>query len=439
MFINFPEVNGVIVQGMDQIRLPEMVRIRQSYDPSRIEDVPEHIRSRMCRKLNHPERFRDKRICITVGSRGIPQLPVIVKTICDQLKEWGAKPFLIPAMGSHGGGTAKGQEEILAGYGITQESMGVPVVASMEAVQYGTLSNGTPLYCDRHAFESDGIVLLNKVKPHTDFRGPHESGLAKMIAIGLGKHVGASVFHMQGFPEFSKRVPEAAEQFLRKAPVAFGVGVVQNAYDQLCAIEAAEPEHIMELDRELLKMAKERLASFKFNDLDVLVVDEIGKNISGYGQDPNVTGRANGEDESFKHILKLKKMVVLSVTEESHHNGSGIAEADVTTLRCMRGIDWAQVWTNLITSTEIQGCKMPMYANNDKEAILLAIRTCNGVDFSRIRLAHIKNTSELHEIEVSRALYESIKDREDVSLSGGPYEMRFDSEQNLIRLSDAGL
>ncbi|MBT9777410.1 DUF2088 domain-containing protein [Clostridium sp. MCC353] len=432
MFIEFPKVSGVIVEGMDQIRIPRMVTIRQNYDKSEIEDIPGHIVRIMEQELKDHSQFAGRRICVAVGSRGIPHLDVIVKTICSRLKEWGAKPFLIPAMGSHGGGTAQGQTEILAGYGITESAMGVPVTSSMEVVKYGELSNGTPLYCDKAAFESDGIVILNKVKPHTDFRGDHESGLAKMIAIGLAKHIGASAFHMQGFPEFSKRVPEAAELFLKKAPVAFGIGLVQNAYDQICAIEAAKPEDIMEMDKKLLKLAKDRLAVFKFNSLDVLVIDEIGKNISGYGQDPNVTGRANGSDESFKHILDLKKMVILGVTEESRHNGSGIAEADVTTLRCMRGIDWAQVWTNLITSTEIQGCKMPMYANSDREAVLLAIRCCNGIDFSRVRMARIKNTSRLHEIEVSEELFYSIEGREDIQLIRGPYEMEFDPDGNLI-------
>lgn len=432
MLIDFPKVSGVIIQGMDQVRIPRMVTIRQIYDNSAIGDIPEHIRSRMKRELKNPERFAGKKICITVGSRGIPHLDVIVKTVCDQLKAWGAKPFLIPAMGSHGGGTAEGQSGILAGYGITKEHMGVPVMASMEVVQYGELSNGTPLYCDKLAFESDGIVILNKVKPHTDFRGEHESGLAKMIAIGLAKHIGASAFHLQGFSEFSKRVPEAAEIFLKKAPVAFGIGLVQNAYDEICAIEAAVPEKIMEMDKELLVLAKQRLATFKFDSLDVLVIDEIGKNISGYGQDPNVTGRANGSDESFRHILELNKMVILGVTEQSHHNGSGIAEADVTTLRCMRGIDWAQVWTNLITSTEIQGCKMPMYADCDRDAVLLAIRSCSGADFSKIRMAHIRNTSELHEIEVSEELYRFIKDRKDIELVRSPHELIFDQDGYLV-------
>lgn len=433
MYIDFPPVSGVIVEGMDTMTLPQMVTIRQKYDSTKIEDVTASVTQKMEQALQYKAAFAGKRICITAGSRGIPHLDLILLAICGQLKMWGAKPFIIPAMGSHGGGTAQGQLELLASYNITPQSMGVPVLSSMAVVQYGVLSNGTPLYCDKYAYESDGIVVLNKQKPHTDFHGPHESGLAKMIAIGLGKHKGASAFHMQGFPEFAQRIPEAAACFLNACPVAFGVGIVQNAYDELCAIEVAPPEAMLKMDEINLLLAKEKLARFLFPSLDVLVLDTIGKNISGYGQDPNVTGRANGSDPSFKTVLDLKKLVILGVTAESHNNGTGIAAADVTTLRCMRGIDWAAVWTNLITSTEIQGCKMPMYANSDKEAILLAIRTCNNIHFDRVKLARVRSTLELHEIEVSLALYEELKQNPRVELVRGPYALAFDESGYLLK------
>ena len=189
MYIDFPKVE-VAVQGMEQIKIPPMVTICQKYDNSSIKDLRSHIRLQMSTLPNHKS-YKGKRICITAGSRGIPHMDVILKAVCDQLKVWGAEPFIIPAMGSHGGGTAQGQLEILAGYNVTEETIGVPVVSSMEVVQYGTLNDGTPLYCDRCAYQSDGIVLLNKIKPHTDFRAEHESGLAKMIAIGISKHKGA--------------------------------------------------------------------------------------------------------------------------------------------------------------------------------------------------------------------------------------------------------
>ncbi len=426
LYIDFPPVKDVLVQGMDRIHLPKMYRIRQKFNPEKLENPSKYLQERLHADLSNQEDFRGKSICITAGSRGIPHAPELLKTIGDALKEWGAKPFLVPAMGSHGGATSQGQAELLAGYGITEESTGMPIRATMEAVKYAQLSNGTPLYCDKYAFESDGIVLFHKQKPHVDFRGPHESGLAKMMSIGLGKHVGASAFHMQGFPQFRQRIPEAAELFLQKLPVVFGVGVVENAYDEICAIRVAPPEQIMEMDRENLALAKERLAKFKFQDLDVLILDEIGKEISGYGHDTNITGRANGTDPAFQNILSCQRMVFLGITEKSHGNGTGIAEADVTTLRCMRSIDWAAVWTNLITAAEIQGCRMPMYANSDREAILLAIRGCRGIDYSRIRLARARNTLEIYEIEVSEALYEELKSRPDIETVEGPYAWSFD-------------
>ena len=229
-FIHFPETHAIL-QGVESIPLPRMMTIRQQYDASKVEDIPGTLKSGM-EALPNKEWFKGKSICITVGSRGIPDLDVMVRTMCDTLKEWGAEPFIIPAMGSHGGGSAEGQTEMLAGYNITEESMGVPLRASMEVVQYDEL-DGIPLYCDKYAYESDGIVIFNKVKPHTDFRGPHESGMLKMIAIGIAKHKGAAMFHSFGFDSFTELIPKVGEKFLRKCPVAFGVGVVQNAYDDL--------------------------------------------------------------------------------------------------------------------------------------------------------------------------------------------------------------
>ena len=432
MYINFPKVEGVVVQEMDTFALPRMIKIRQLYDDSKITDISGHIVGQMHKAPINPSDMKGKRICITAGSRGIPHFDIIMRSVCDQLKAWGAEPFIIPAMGSHGGGTAQGQREILEGYNITEESMGVPVISCMDVVQYGSLSDGTPLYCDKNAYESDGVVLLHKVKPHTDFRGVHESGLAKMIAIGIAKHKGASVFHKLGFAQFAKRIPEAAEIFLKNVPVAFGVAIIQNAYDEISTIEVVPAGEIMEADKRLLVVAKERIPKFKFKELDVLVIDEIGKNISGYGQDPNVTGRANGYEPGFSNILKLKKLFIRGLSEQTHHNACGIGEADITTQRCVNSIDWASTWTNLITSTEIQGCCIPMYANSDREALQLAIRTCAGTDLNRIKMARIKNTLDLFEIEVSEALWDEIKESCEVQFVEGPYAMKFDEDGYMV-------
>lgn len=430
MYLDFPEINDLIIQDKD-IKIPKMVTIRQHFDAHQITDIPRHVREQMRNSAGDPAGFQGKSIAITSGSRGIPHIDVILKAICDVLKEWGARPFVVPAMGSHGGATAKGQAEVLASYGITEERIGAPVRSSMDVVQYGSLPNGIPLYCDKLAFESDGIVICHKIKPHTDFRNNHESGLCKMIAIGLGKHKGATAIHSQGFAEFGSFITGAAEQFLKVTPVAFGVGIIQNAYDDLHTIEVIPRDQIMEADERLLKVAKRQMAGFKFDDIDVLIIDRIGKNISGYGFDPNVVGRSNSRCYGFENPVRIKRLFIRGLTAESHHNGSGINEADVTTRRCLNDIDWSETWTNLITCTEIQGAKIPMYLNNDREALIVAMSCCNGAPRPH-RVVRIKDTLSMKEIQVSEALYESIKDQPDIEYVRGPEEIRFDEKGFMI-------
>ncbi len=428
-FIEFPEIR-IKVEGMEDVCIPKMFRIKQLYDKTRIEDIPSHIKNQMDKNLADHEQYRGKKICITGGSRGIPDLDIIIKTIVDTLKEWGAEPFIIPAMGSHGGATAEGQVEMLATYNVTEATMGVPIKSSMEVVKIGELADGTPVYCDKYAAESDGVVVLNKVKPHTDFRARHESGLAKMMAIGMAKHVGASQFHMKGFPTFGERIPQVCEVFLKNAPISFGVGVVQNAYDEISRIEVMEKDLILEKDAELQDVAKKSLANFKFHDIDVLIVDEIGKNISGNGADPNITGRSNSK--GFEDILNLKKLFVRSLNEETHHNGCGINAADITTRRCLNSIDFETTWINVVTSTMLVGGKIPMYAETDREALMLAIRTCNNIDFKNPRIVRIKDTLTMEYIEVSEAYIDECKANPEIEILSEPYDIKFDEEGFMI-------
>lgn len=425
MFIEFPEIHGVMAQGAEKIQIPSMVTVRQKFSDQKITDIPAHIREQMA-KLAGGRRYGGKRIAVTSGSRGIPHVDVVTKAVCDVLKEWGATPFVVPAMGSHGGATAKGQAEVLAGYGVTEGRVGAPILSSMDTVQYGSLSNGIPLHCDKLAYESDGIVVLHKIKPHTDFRGAHESGLVKMMTIGLGKHVGASALHSQGFGEFAAFLAEAAKQFVEKAPVAFGVGIIQNAYDELHTIEVIPPAEIIDADKRLLVEARKHVAGFRFDDIDVLIIDRIGKNISGYGFDPNVVGRSNSKCYGFGDPVRIKRLFVRGLTPESHHNGSGLADVDITTRRCLNDVDWAETWVNLITCTEIQGAKIPMYANNDRDALILAMRCCGGAPRPP-RVVRIRDTLSLHEIQVSTALFESSKNNPDIDYVSGPVPIAFDA------------
>lgn len=424
MFIEFPKVS-IPVEGLDKIHFPKMYTVRQIYDDQRITDITGHIQKHMAGLVNK-EQYKGKRLCITVGSRGLPHLDLMVKTICDVLKEWGASPFIIPAMGSHGGATAEGQSEMIATYNITEERMGVPILSSMDVVEYGALAGGTPLYCDKNAWESDGIIVFNKVKPHTDFRGNHESGLAKMIAIGLAKHKGASMFHIKGFSCFAESMPEATKIWLEKAPTAFGVGLVQNAYDEICNIDFCEARDIIKMDADLLEIAKDKIPTFKFKELNVLIIDEIGKNISGNGHDPNIVGRNNSGD--FPEALTLQRLFIRGLTKESHHNGCGLSCADITTRRCLNDVDWVTSWINVITANRLNGGRIPMYVNNDREALGLAIRTCDNIDFDRPRVARIKNTLQMNEIWVSTVVYEEIRGRNDVELISGPHEFEFDKD-----------
>lgn len=427
MFIEFPE-SHVKVQGSEDVVIPEMVTIHESYDPQKIDDVCGHLRAEIEKLPDHGS-YEGKRIAITVGSRGIPELDGMTRTICDVLKEWGAKPFIVPSMGSHAGATAEGQTEMLAGYGITEETMGVPILSSMDVVQYGEL-DGIPLYCDKYAMESDGIVIFNKVKPHTDFRGPHESGLAKMIAIGIAKHKGAAMFHSFGFHRFAELIPPVAEQFVQKCPVAFGVGVVQNAYDDICRIEACTPDDMLDCDKRLLVEAKDRMAKFKFDDVDLLIIDEIGKNISGNGHDPNVTGR--NITHSFDGVLNLKKMYVRGLTPEAHHNGNGLSACDIALRRVLNDVDWDVTWTNGFTTGILTSGMIPPYVETDEEAIRLCLRTIYQLDYNKARVVHIKNTLELGEIQVSKALWEDIKDVDGISYVSGPEPMKFDEKGDLV-------
>lgn len=429
--IDFPEMD-FFVQGIDEVTIPKMVRIREKFEDDKIDDVKAHLINELDSLEIDRQSLRGKKIALTVGSRGIPSLPVLVRTMCDKLKEWGAEPFIIPAMGSHGGGTVEGNVQILTDYGITEDAMGVPIKASMDVVQVGAINDGahTPIYCDKNAAEADGIVLFNKVKPHTDFKGYVESGMCKMIAIGIAKHFGCSWFHRQGFDTFGERIPMVAAEFLKNMNVIMGVGVVQNAFDEISEIKAYPKDKIIEGDHELLQIAKRRLPRMKFDNIDVLIIDQIGKNISGEGADPNVTGR--GCMPGFEDDFHCKKMFVRKLTPPSHGNACGLCYADVTTRQCLQSVDWESTWINFSTNMMLSAGKIPVYQNTDYEALRLAIRTCTKLsDYSQARIARIRDTLSLSEVEVSEALLPDVMGRDDVEILSEPYELEFDADGNM--------
>ncbi|MGI6546995.1 MAG: lactate racemase domain-containing protein [Bacillota bacterium] len=426
------EIIVPIVEGGFDIDLPKMVEIRQKFVSDKITDIP----AKVYEELNKPEikaRFKPgQRIAITVGSRGIANIALITKTCIDWLKENGMEPFVVPAMGSHGGGTPEGQLEVLASYNVTEETMGVKIDASMDVVELGQTESGTPVYVSKPAYEADGIMVVARIKPHTNFRGPIESGLMKMMVIGLGKHRGATYVHQQGFALFNEIIPEVGRAIVERAPIACGVGIVENGYDETMIIRAVTPDKIEETDVELLPVARDAMPKILFDEMDLLIVDEIGKNISGSGMDPNVTGRFTSSNlikQTFKPYVK--KLFVRGLTEETHGNATGIGDADLTTRRVVEKIDWEYTYANVITSTELMAGGTPMTMENDRQAIVVALKTVPRVEPTEAKVVRIRNTAELDEIWISESLLPEAKANPNIEVLGELKPMEFDSEDFL--------
>ena len=433
--MKFGKVNTVI-KGHEAIRLPKMVKIRQKFETTTVEDPVAELQKLLL--SNVPQAVIDtlpgKSIAISASSRGIPYHKDLLKAMADQLKAWGASPFVFPAMGSHAGGTAESQKEFLEEYGITEAYVGVPIKSSMEVVAVGKLDEGLVVYCDKYAAEADGIVVFNKVKPHTHLKANHESGLLKMICIGIGKHQGAATFHSKSFDEFEEFLVAASQAFIQAKNVIFGVGVTQNAYDLIGKIDVFPADKIIEGDAAMLALAKDELARLKFDAIDVLIIDEIGKDISGVGFDTNVSGRIEviSQQAAFRASAPdIKKIVLLDITEHSHGNASGMGEADLISYRFVNKIDFASTYTNIITNKYLKAAAMPIYGNSDLDVIKTAILTSIHADLENPRIVRIKNTLMLEEIEVSTAYLEEIGKRKDIDVLSEPYAWTFNSEDNL--------
>lgn len=425
----------VIYSIIKDTPLPKLVKIRQHFDPQEIENPEEALLAQLA-KPEIRERIRPgMKIAVGVGSRGIAELPLLVRTLVTGLAELGAEPFIVPAMGSHGGATAEGQREMLANLGVTEESAGCPIRSCMDVAEIGTLpveglGFNVPVYVDRLASEADGIVVLARVKPHTGFRAPCESGMAKMLTIGLGKQKGANTCHRYTYKYMGHFVEEMARMKIERTNVLFAVGVVENAYDRLCVIEAVPAETLVQRDKELLVLAKERMARFLFDQMDVLVVRQMGKNISGDGMDPNITGRWLTDFASGGP--KIGKIAVLDLTEETHGNAVGVGAADLITQRLRDKMDLAASYANALTTTGCNLVKLPMMLETDREVFLAAVNTSNALDLNRVRAAVILDTMHMNEFYVSEALAEEAVRAEGIEIAGEPEPLVFDREGNLI-------
>ncbi|GIP32877.1 lactate racemase domain-containing protein [Paenibacillus sp. J2TS4] len=420
----------ILQQLLKDIPIPRMVRIRQKFDRSVVENPQRKLEEELAKPGAVDAIKPGQQVAVAVGSRGVANIGLFTRTTIDAIKAAGAHPFIVPCMGSHGGATAEGQKEVLEHLGVTEEAMGAPIRSSMEVVQIDQLSNGLPVYVDKYAYEADAIVVINRVKPHTAFRGPIESGIMKMISIGLGKQKGAEACHQLGFKYMAENVPAMAEIMIDKLPILFGVALVENAYDETCRIEVLPAAAIREREEQLLVEAKERLPKILFEQIDVLLIDYIGKNISGDGMDPNVTGRyptpyAEGGPE-------VSKMVVFDLTPETKGNANGVGTADFTTQRLVDKTDLKATYANGLTSTVCAPTKIATTLSNQREAIKAAVKTCNILDYTKCRMVRIQDTLHLGEIEISVNLLEEARNHPDIEILTEPYELKFDSEGNLF-------
>lgn len=422
-------MDSALYDLIGNVKIPKMVKVKQKFDPYEIEDPVPVIQAELARPEIASRIRPGARIAITAGSRGITNQKEIIKAVVDVVKAHQAEPFVVPAMGSHGGATAEGQLEILDGFGITPEFLGCPIHASMETVQVGVSPEGHEVHIDKNAYGADGIILINKIKPHTAFRGPHESGLMKMMTIGLGKQHGASLCHQAGFKNMGRLVPMFAHVILENCKILFGVAIVENAYSRTCVIEAVPRENIPKRDAELLTFARTRMPKILFDDIAVLVIDEIGKNFSGDGQDPNVSSRfatpyASGD-------FTIQKVCVLDISEKSHGIMIGAGCADTCTRRLVNKANLEASYVNAITSTVFDCVRLPMILKNDYYAIAACIKTCNEVDRDQIRMVRIPNTLEIGEILISESMLEDARRNPNIEILSEPQEMPFDASGNL--------
>ena len=415
---------------LQDIPIPRMTKVLQAFERPRVLDVE----GELVRKLRDSKALAKVRsgqkIAITAGSRGITSLPLMLKVLVSEIKRAGGDPFLFPAMGSHGGATAEGQRDMLVGMGITEEYIGAPIRATMETLEIGRSDNGFPVHVDAQAHHADGIVVVNRIKPHVAFRGKCESGLMKMIVIGMGKQKGADICHELGFGKMAENILSMGRVTLGKTNIICGVGILENAYHETAQLEVMTREEIPVREPALLEVAWRLYPQIYFEQLDVLIIDEIGKDISGTGFDTNVVGRYHTPYVSGGP--SITRIAVLDITNRSHGNANGLGILDFTTRRAFDKFSFENTYPNSLTSTVPTSVKIPMVLKNDRQAIQAAIKTCNILDKTRVRLARIKNTVALDEIAVSENLLPEVETNSNLKAQGAPYHLAFDAKGNLF-------
>lgn len=392
-----------------EYKLPRMYTIHQHFPDEHLDDPETVLKESLSREEIRALVKPGMKVAVAVGSRGITGISQIVKITIDYLKELGASPFIVSAMGSHGGGTKEGQREVLASYGITEETMGVPVVTDTDTVDLGAKKNGQHVWFDRAAYQADLIVPINRIKLHTDFVGELQSGLCKMLVIGLGNQKGCSAAHETDFEEFSDMLEESAALIIKKAPVGFGVAIMENAFDETCLLEAVPAGQMIAREKELVKLCVEKMPYIQVKKADIIIVEEIGKDISGAGFDPNILGRSTVRSKYLLPIPEFQKLVLLDVTEASHGNAIGVGLFDVITEKVFSKMDREATYANAIACKCILDARIPMIAKDEDEAVRIAVKSCRSLDMENLRIIRIKNTLNLEEIQVSEAIYREEK------------------------------
>jgi hypothetical protein len=411
---------------------PEMYAIRQKFAREREPDLPGAVRRELRKALAQGGIRPGARIGIAAGSRGVKNIAVIIRTLVEEFRRAGAEPFIFPAMGSHGGATAEGQARVLAHFGITADTMGCPVLSSMAAIKVGESREGIPVFLDRYASEADHVVAVNRVKAHTEFKGEIESGIMKMLLIGMGKQEGARVYH-KAFADygFDRLVESLASVAIEKSRIFFALATIENAYDETALIRGLLPGEIVASERALLRKAKELAPSLPFDEADVLIVDEIGKNISGAGMDTNVIGRFYNIVAREPEKPKIKRIYARSLTPESMGNATGVGLADFIHRGLADRMDPRATATNCLTAGNPEKARVPIICESDREGVDFCLGSIGLTPPEDARLIRIRSTLHLTEVDISRALAGEIEGRADLELLAGPAPLEFDSEGGL--------
>jgi lactate racemase-like protein len=410
--------------------LPRWLRVRQHLDATDVGDVAAAVAAEFARPEIDAAIRPGQRVALTAGSRGIDKIDRMLKAAVAEVKRRGGEPFIVPAMGSHAGATPEGQAAMIAHYGVTEAAMGCPILSSMETVHLGDVEDGVPVWFDRNAWDADAVIPVGRVKPHTDFRGPVESGLMKMIAIGLGKQKGADFFHSQGMGEFHHLIPAVANFTLTRVNIPFGLALIENGYGCLSQIEAVPAARIWDREQELLRIARDRMGRLPGERIDVLLIDRIGKDISGDGADPNVINRdVAGALPPTEEPVKpqIQRVVVRDLTEDTSGNATGIGMADVALRQAIDKIDPVATYMNMITAKAPQGARIPITVDNDRQALYVALACCLKTTPETARIARIPDTKHVETFWASEPLLPELLATGRVEPLDEPREIAFDA------------